>query len=344
MRNIESHNLGVIRHARDIAAAYYLSNPRVTLIDIGWKIEDGVTTDKLAVRVHVRNKPQSGAEFETYQANNPRLIIDKDRIPIPDKNVDIVEATYPLHWYGYFPQVNPRGRFFDPLCGGISISNAWSYSYGTLGGFVKDRSSGDDLILSNWHVLAGTAYARRGLAIYQPGYGDGGRRSHTIAYLERHAMNQNFDAAVARFNNARSWNNNQIDVGLVSGVTSPMIGMRVIKSGRGSQVTEGRIDGFDGDYPIWYGGFPRKIKNVYRIVPSVPTDQVSRGGDSGSWWLEESTMKAVALHFAGKDFPETALAMSMPQVLEALNVDIVTDVEPARVVTESRRVLEPVRV
>ncbi len=80
------------------------------------------------------------------------------------------------------------------------------------------------------------------------------------------------------------------------------------------------IDGVEGEYPIEYGGFPRKIKHVYRIVPVTVTGEVSRGGDSGSWWLEEDTKKAVALHFAGYNNPETALAMAMPPVLEALNV------------------------
>jgi hypothetical protein len=36
-----------------------------------------------------------------------------------------------------------------------------------------------------------------------------------------------------------------------------------------------------------------------------------------------SATEAVTLHFAGFDEPEAALAIAMPQVLEALNVDIV---------------------
>jgi endonuclease G len=57
----------------------------------------------------------------------------------------------------------------------------------------------------------------------------------------------------------------------------------------------------------------------------VPTQgtEVSRGGDSGSWWLEDETNQAVALHFAGYDYPvETALAIAMPPVLAVLNVEI----------------------
>ena len=67
-----------------------------------------------------------------------------------------------------------------------------------------------------------------------------------------------------------------------------------------------------------------RIHFVHRIVPQPGFAEVSRGGDSGSWWLEEDTHQAVGLHFAGQDDPETALAIAMPQVLDALNVDIVT--------------------
>jgi hypothetical protein len=323
MQTVKPKVFRAARRARDCAAGFYLFNPRVTLIDVGWRIEEtlgGRTTDELAVRVHVRHKPR-GPALEAYAARHPELIIDKDRIPFP---VDIVEGAYPLQWYGYPVQPPPRGHVFSPLRGGISISNEWFFNYGTLGGLVKDRDTDDEMILSNWHVLAGSAYVHKGLRIYQPGCADGGWFEHTIAYLERHVMNQGIDAAVATLTDARPWLNDQLDVGSISGVTAPTLGMRVIKSGRGSGVTNGVIDGVEGEYPIRYGGLLRKIKYVQRIVPVTATDQVSREGDSGSWWLKEDTHQAVALHFAGFDEPETALAIAMPQVLEALNVDVVT--------------------
>lgn len=320
MQTVNPKELRMARSARDLAAAHYLFNPRVTLIDIGWKIKEtvgGQTTEELAVRVHVRHKPR-GAALEAYAERHPELLVDKSRIPFL---VDIVESNYPLQWYWPVVRSVPRAQVFRPLCGGISISNEWFYNYGTLGGMVKDRDTGDEMLLSNWHVLVGSAYVRRGIRIYQPGGGDGGRFQHTVAHLERHAMNQGIDAAVAKLTDAR-WTNDQLNVGPVSGVTAPLLGMRVVKSGRGSGVTKGVIDGVEGEYPIEYGGFPRKIKHVYRIVPVPASGEVSRGGDSGSWWLEEDTKRAVALHFAGYNDPETALAIAMPQVLEALNVHV----------------------
>jgi len=327
--------------ARDLAAAFYLFNPRVTLIDVGWRIEEsqgGQISQDLAVRVHVHRKPR-GPVLEAFAERHPGLMIDKNRIAFP---VDIVEASYPLQWYWDPVQPPPRGRIFTVLQGGISISNEWLYNYGTLGGLVEDRETGEKMILGNWHVLAGSAYAPRGLGIYQPGRADGGSFQHTIAYLERHAMNQGLDAAVAKLTGARSTINNQLDVGRVSGETLPTLGMKVVKSGRGSSVTRGMIDGVEGEYPIRYGGLPRKIKHVHRVVPLTSTDEASRGGDSGSWWLEQDTRKAAALHFAGFDSPETALAMAMPPVLDALNVNIVTEVEPVGVTPVPG--MEPIRI
>jgi endonuclease G len=49
---------------------------------------------------------------------------------------------------------------------------------------------------------------------------------------------------------------------------------------------------------------------------------VSAAGDSGSLWLDESTMRVIGLHFAGSNQPERALALDIQPVLDALNVDL----------------------
>lgn len=49
---------------------------------------------------------------------------------------------------------------------------------------------------------------------------------------------------------------------------------------------------------------------------------VSGPGDSGSSWIDPGTNQAVGLHFAGSNVPEYGLALSMPQVLDALQVDL----------------------
>ncbi len=317
---MDSRDLKAARYAREVASAYYISNPRVTLIDIGWKITNGAYTGELAVRVHVQQKPAEAA-FEVLDQRYPSLVIDKSKIPYQS---DIIQATYPLHlWWNPQP-ASPRASMYDPLLGGISVSGKWVFGFGTLGGIVEDRATHSKMILSNWHVLAGSDYAGQGTPIFQPAYGDYGSDYDTVASLDRHAFDQGIDAAVAALNETRGWSSTQLGIGAVTGAAAPALSMAVTKSGRASGVTHGIIDGFDGEYPINYQGMPRRIKFVNRIIPRPGDTVVSQPGDSGSWWLQEGTGQAVGLHFAGQDDPETALAISMPQVLDALGVDIAT--------------------
>lgn len=330
--------------ARARAAAFHLSDARVSLIDVGWRIQEQAGQqlgDELTVRVHVRHKPR-GAAFEAFAARTPERVIDKDQIGFP---VDIVEADYRLQAHRFFSaQPPPRAGLYNPLRGGISISNEWDYNYGTLGGAVRDRETGAVMILSAWHVLAGYIYARPGLRIYQPGYGDGGQRRHTIARLTRHAMRLGLDAAIAELTDARPIINNQLGLGSVAGVTTPTLGMQVFKSGRTSGLTNGVIDGVEGLQTIPYGGFYRTVRHVVHIMQSPEGGEISRGGDSGAWWLEAGSNRAVGLHFAGDDQPEYGLATAMPQVLAALGVEIITAAEPVEPAgARVERLLEPVR-
>jgi endonuclease G len=319
-----SLQLAQARGARNQAAALHLYNPNVTLIDVGWRIceQERAVEPTLTVRVHLRYKPR-GAAFESFAATSP-LAIHKgqleDAIEFP---VDIVQATYRRQPGGARPSLAERASLCNPLRGGVSISNAWAFGeYGTCGGMVRDRATGRAMLLSCWHVLAGVANPPAGLPIYQPGLGDGGWSQNTIARFRRHGMLRGVDAAVAELTDARPMLNEQVGLGAVRGVAAPRIDMHVVKCGRSSGITEGIISGLSGEYPTTYGGFSAKIQHVVHIRPLRFGDEVSRGGDSGSWWLDKATNQVVGLHFAGDDEPEYALAIAMPQVLEALQVDL----------------------
>lgn len=76
-----------------------------------------------------------------------------------------------------------------PAQPGQSIGH-YKTTAGTFGAVVKDKLTGEPLILSNNHVLANSTDGRDGRAqigdpVYQPGPYDGGTPEHTIAYLER---------------------------------------------------------------------------------------------------------------------------------------------------------------
>lgn len=320
MQPLYSDNLRAGLRARERAAAMHLFNPRITLIDLGWKIQEGEITGTLAVRFHLQEKP-IGPSYEAFAARYPELVLPSAaELGFP---VDYIEASYQSQLFGSpSSDVIRRDRYCDPLRGGISISNEWEYGYGTLGGLVRDRSTGEVMVLSAWHVLANSSYTRPGLRIFQPGIADGGTIRHTVARFTRHAMLQGIDAAVAKLEGSRSTVNEAFQIGPVSGAIEPAMDMQVTKSGRASQVTEGIISGVEGERPIWYGGLQRKIRHIVHIVQTPKGGEVSRGGDSGSWWLDENTHRAAALHIAGDDQPEYALAVSMPRVLDALNVTI----------------------
>ena len=214
---------------------------------------------------------------------------------------------------------------FDPLCGGISISALDHYAAGTLGGLVRDRATGADMILSNWHVLVVDWWVQTRKLICQPGRMDNGRARDVVATLSRHAMRAGLDAAVAKLTDDRALVNKQLEIGRVTGVTRAQLGMAVHKSGRTSKVTHGIVTGVDGLTRLTYRGLQRIIRNVVTIVPAVEDDRVSSPGDSGSWWLDERTDQVLGLHFAGGDDPETALAIDMQTVLDALSVDVVVN-------------------
>jgi endonuclease G len=324
---MERRTLARARLALREAIGGWLFDPNVMLIDFGWPEHGGqIVEEEPHIRVHVKEKYTRGPQLEAA------IELGRTGGEIPDWiggfRVDRPEATYRLHqWLGGWwrrRRKDARATRADPMRGGISISDQYRNSFGTLGGLVVDRATGREMLLSNWHVLAGDWRARPRRRIYQPGRRDGGTRADTIAVLTRDAMSANLDAAVARLTHSRPLTKDQLELGSVRGVGRAELGMGVVKSGRRTRITHGRVTAIEGTAKMRYRGVERMIRNVVTIEPRRSFEQVSAGGDSGSWWLDEETMQAIGLHFAGSDRPERALAIDMESVLHALNVDIVT--------------------
>lgn len=303
---------------REAVRDYLLVEKDVVAVDFGLPERGGVIEkDELALRVHVRKKkPVSVLEAEGVE-------------PVPARmgefQTDVLEGTYrPELWWGPTisrPPGHPRLGRVDPLRGGISLSDERHYSAGTLGAKVVDRSTGAEMILSNWHVLAADWTAQPGQRIYQPGRLDGGTLADTVATLTRDAMSSGLDAAVARLNGSRRLVSDQLGIGPITGTEQAALGMEVAKSGRTTGVTYGRITGVEGTAQIAYAGVRRLIRKVITVSPLLDRE-VSRPGDSGSMWIAGEGKQAVGLHFAGSDVPERALAMDIQTVLLALNVDL----------------------
>ena len=303
----------------------FMFDPNVNLIGIGHPEHNGqIAENEIAIRVHV-NQKLSGVALEAATAAGYTRPIPSEINGFP---TDVLQGTYHLHqwqaWRGWWRPAtsgNERAMSADPMRGGISISDEFHMAYGTLGGKVYDRATGEEMILSNWHVLAGDWRARRGQLIYQPGRLDGGTFSNASAHLTRHAMEVNLDAAVASLTGRRRLINEQLGLGPVLGVSNAQLGDEVVKSGRSSYITYGRIVEINSVARMRYGYLERLVRDVMIIDP-WNGGEVSRPGDSGSWWLNRATRQAVGLHFAGSDMPERALALNMQSVLDALGVEI----------------------
>jgi hypothetical protein len=311
------------------AVGKYLFAGNINMIDIGNpQSGEELIEDQISIRFHVNQKLPRVALEAAVEAGRTVSIPPE----IEGVSTDVREAPFRLHqgwwWTGGWTAGTTISRTsqVDPLQGGISISDEFHYDYGTLGGLVIDRATGKPMILSNWHVLVSEWYAQPGQRIYQPGRANGGTSSQTVATLARDAMSVNLDAAVAFLTHSgRDWANTQLGLGAVKGVGKPALGMEVVKSGCGSGVTYGRITGLFGTQRITYVGLERMIRNTVTIDQRQAGEEVSRGGDSGSFWLDASTRQAVGLHFAGSDYPrELGLAMDMGKVLDALAVDLMT--------------------
>jgi len=329
---VDKMTLARARLALREAARAHLFDPNVGLIDFGLPERARRTADnELAIRYHVYQKFDAGfaleAAIESGDTNGDLtepIIVGGFRF-----ETDVIEGTYrPRQWpgwggWGRAPQTDPRATRNGLLRGGISVSDERHNDYGTLGGLVVDRVSGRPMILSNWHVLVADWQARVGQGIYQPGRLDGGTSDDVVATLTRDAMSANLDAAVAALTGDRQLVNDQVDLGPVRGLTEARLGMEVVKSGRRTGVTYGRVTGVEGVAQINYGPLDRVIRHVVTIDPRADDEEVSGPGDSGSLWLEASTMQAVGLHFAGGNTPERGLALDIEAVLNALNVALV---------------------
>lgn len=283
----------------------------ITGVDFGFVYKKGLRQRKRGIRFHVRAKMPSAA------------VARKDLLP---KNIlgvpcDVVEARYDLH------STNPRSAF-NTLVPGISVGNSMRHTGGTLGLIVQDAASGDPCLLSNWHVLAGTN-CNVGEPISQPSPRDSGSvAARKIAELLRWTdLTTGYDAAIATFVPGVDLQDDVLGFERpLVGVSAPIVGMRLMKSGAVSGTTHALIDGigaYQMDYGI-YGDTVRWMDGIRLVVdPHAAEDEISLNGDSGAVWFDPTTNHAIALHFAGEDnlgpLAEYALAHDIARVLQLVN-------------------------
>ena len=162
-----------LSHARQVHQETILGKPNVVGVGVGLKSAHGRTTGELALTALVRKKVPEAA-----LAPQEMVPAELDGVP-----TDVLEV-------GDLRALANRTQRARPAPGGVSIGHPL-VTAGTLGGIVRDRSTGRRLILSNNHVLANSNNAAVGDPILQPGAIDGGRDPlDRIARLDRFALLQ----------------------------------------------------------------------------------------------------------------------------------------------------------
>lgn len=237
------------------------------------------------------------------------------------------------------PDADPTARFDRPVPIGVSTGHP-SITAGTIGARVTDGTN--VYALSNNHVYAATngnliGTSVIGDAVIQPGTYDGGTDpgSESIgidvigtlyAYepidFATSALNV-IDAAIALSSTANLGNATPLDGYDIprSFTTEGMPGMRVMKYGRTTGQTNGRIDAINATVDVNYGASNGVARFTGQII--IKPGNFSAGGDSGSLIVVQKGAAArspVGLLFAG-GFGIT-VANPIDAVLAAFDVEI----------------------
>lgn len=317
-----------------------LNKPNVVGVGVGEKVSKGRKTGELSVVVLVREKrPRAGLDA---QALIPKTIAGV--------KTDVVEV-------GDLRALQARTDRWRPAPGGVSLGH-YQITAGTLGCVVRDRSTGERLILSNNHVLANSNDASIGDSILQPGPADGGQvNQDTIAHLERFCPIQ-FNVApptcsiaqgIAEFANklatltsskhqlqaiqADPSATNQVDAAIARPINDVDIDDGILEIG----VVNGTVPAMLG-MPVRKSGRTTEFTTGEITVlaatvtvsygPSrnavfenqIVTGPMSQGGDSGSLVVHGDSLQAVGLLFAGSD--QSTVINPIQAVLDCLEVTI----------------------
>ena len=244
-----------------------------------------------------------------------------------------------------------------PARPGCSIGHK-DITAGTFGAVAYENQTGAPMILSNNHVLANVNKGEIGDHILQPGKYDGGKiPADIIATLDdfveietvsssdciltsalinfwnwlsglfgRHSRLSSYrdvtnkvDCALAMPMTAEAIDPFIPDIGVVTGIAEPKVGMEVLKRGRTTEVTHGKIESIDNIVNVNMGDGDYAIFEDQTIISGIG-GKFSAGGDSGSLILDKSR-RAVGLLFAGND--SITIANDINNVLKALDVRLV---------------------
>lgn len=310
-------------------ASSFLDKKNVTSVGFGFKEVGGnITADKCI-------------KFTVGQKFSLQTLETEGEDPLP-KSVEIGGVTIPtdvvvrnfsqgareIRIDAQIEAADKRKGVANPVVPGVSIGHC-SITAGTAGCVVYDASNGKPYILSNWHVLNG-ASGSTGDNIVQPGMKDDNTRDkNIIGHLVRSYLGIAGDCAVASID-YREFSPVILDLNTEVGrVGEPELGDIVVKSGRTTGITYGKVTRVDTVVRLDYDTGPTDV-GCFEIgidENHKPADgEISRGGDSGSVWMfvegDKTTDMMLGLHFAGNagSACEYSLACYATSVFEKLNI------------------------
>jgi hypothetical protein len=317
-----------------------LAKPNVVGVGVGYKVQAGRQTDELAVVVLVEQKLPRAALA-------PQALLTEALDGVP---TDVVEV-------GVLRALQAPTDRWRPAPGGVSIGH-YQITAGTFGVTVRDRTTGDRLILSNNHVLANSNNASEGDPILQPGAADGGSTANDIiAHLERFCPIEfaldvgvcDIASAVARLANmaAQAWGSthqlqpvrvdptatNLVDAAVARPVDDADILDEIHEIGTVTDVApatlglavrkSGRSTGLTtGEITVMEATVSVNYGTgrVARFDDQLITTPMSAPGDSGSLLVAADAPHAVGLLFAGSD--QTTIHSPITAVFDCLDVEL----------------------
>ncbi len=303
MTTLDAKTWRQARLALENAVQLHLDDPNVSHIDLGYRIrttEGNRIENELAVRVHVHRKLY-GTAFARFAERHPNCVIDAKRIgfavDVPQTSFELNEVEHCLH-----------------------------------AGMVLDLQTKMEMLLTSRSALVGALSATRGNN-RRPSQGRSDDRQYSRVEYIRDAMSVHLDAALARIHGNRFSNKFSEWTSSISGSAIPQLGMKVIALDRNGEFVSGIITGILGSGLHRFDGAPRLVRHAVHITPEISEMENSMLGNSGSWWLTrapDGSHRAIGLHFACSACSPFMLALSMPEVLSALDVDIIAEKFSAR--------------
>jgi endonuclease G len=334
MRKRDLKNKDAVQAAVRQVAEEYLRDPNITSVGVGYRVKDGKQTNALTLQFTV------GTKFA------PEALEAAPTRPIPERitangitfDTDVLERDFEPHPVAVAIEAkSDRKRRVDPMAPGVSIANV-HVTAGTFGCLVRENGSGQTRVLSNWHVLHGPD-GRLGDTIVQPGpYDDNRVAANGCGRLVRSFLGLAGDCAIATIAERRAIET-ILELGVpVRRLGDPELGDRVVKSGRTTAVTYGRVTRIHTITSVDYESAGTHQIGGFEIGPDedhpAPNAEISMGGDSGSAWLATDESGAaqdmmLGLHFAGETNQpaEYALACYASSVFEKLEISPLQDAD-----------------